>query len=211
MDSKVVYVAIGILVVYVVVLTGLVGYFYGVSNISTSTTTYISTTATTQLRYYTFTVTSTSTFTTTIATSFEKLEITNAYASDSQHVVLNLKNTGSSDATITDIFVNGKQLAAVNGGSSAPATPISLTTGLTTTITLTFIPLCHLAPLTILKSIQRLALTISKQLQYHKLVLHQILQKLMMEPKLIARGAYETAELKLAESFEEAMNRLKAK
>jgi archaellum component FlaF (FlaF/FlaG flagellin family) len=83
-------------------------------------------------------VTSTSTFTTTIATSFEKLEITNAYTSDSKTVIINVKNTGLSDATITDIFVNGKPLSAFNGGSSAPGTPISLTSGATTTITLTF-------------------------------------------------------------------------
>lgn len=138
MDSKVVYVAIVILVVYVVVLTGIVGYFYGVSNISTSTTTYTSTTATTQLRYYTFTVTSTSTFTTTIETSFEKLEITNACASDSKTVIMNVKNTGLSDATITNIFINEKPLASVNGGTSAPGTPINLADGATITITLSF-------------------------------------------------------------------------
>ena len=72
-------------------------------------------------------------------TRFEKLEVTNAYASASNTIILSLKNTGSSDATISDVFVNGKPLA-VSGGTSAPLTPISLPTGSTTTITLTFSP-----------------------------------------------------------------------
>jgi len=70
-------------------------------------------------------------------TRFERLEITSAYAKGTNVIVLNVKNTGSVDATITDIFINGKPLSAV-GGAAAPALPISMPSGSSTIITLTF-------------------------------------------------------------------------
>jgi flagellin-like protein len=45
---------------------------------------------------------------TTIFTRFEKLEITSAYADPGFVITLNFKNTGSADATISDVMVNGK-------------------------------------------------------------------------------------------------------
>jgi len=49
-------------------------------------------------------------------TRYEKLEITYAYATKQNthwEVVLKVQNTGPSDATIDDIFINGKPLSAV--------------------------------------------------------------------------------------------------
>jgi hypothetical protein len=72
-------------------------------------------------------------------TGFEKLEISSVYANSATEVILNVKNTGSSDATITDIFINGKTLSTFNpAGTASPTLPISLATGASTTITITF-------------------------------------------------------------------------
>jgi hypothetical protein len=134
--SRIVYGVIGVLVVAVVVLTGLVGYWYGqgfqtatVTTTVTSQTTTVTTTTQTRI----ITVTSTDEF-----TKFEKLEIT-SYAKSTDVIVLIAKNTGSLDATITDIFINGKPLSSV-GGISAPTLPISLPSGSSTIIILTFTP-----------------------------------------------------------------------
>jgi len=53
-------------------------------------------------------------------TGFEQVKVVNAYAEwDNQNqqwsVVVTLKNTGTSDATIDDIFINGKPLSAWTG------------------------------------------------------------------------------------------------
>jgi len=69
---------------------------------------------------------------------FEKLEISSAYATSATSIVLNVQNTGSSDATIIDIFINGKPEASFSPtGTAAPTCPISLTSGTKTTITIT--------------------------------------------------------------------------
>ncbi len=87
-------------------------------------------------------------------TKYEKLGINSAYdnspdGSPGTMIVLNLQNTGSSDASITDIFINGKPLSAyptvgvtVAVGTTAAAaqnpelTPITVKTGQTATITI---------------------------------------------------------------------------
>ncbi|MGQ9781957.1 MAG: hypothetical protein ACUVQ8_06895, partial [Nitrososphaeria archaeon] len=71
-------------------------------------------------------------------TRFKKLEITSAYATSTAVIVLNVKNTGSADATITDIFINGKPLEDVNGGTVSGGVLPSLSSGDSTSITLTF-------------------------------------------------------------------------
>jgi len=50
-----------------------------------------------------------------IFTRFEKLEISAAwYDSSTGHVIMKVRNTGSADATITDVFVNGIPGATTN-------------------------------------------------------------------------------------------------
>jgi len=68
---------------------------------------------------------------------FEKLEITSAYATDSTHVTLNVKNTGSTDTSITDLFVNGKLLSVFDPGATG-FTPGTLASGQSASFTLTF-------------------------------------------------------------------------
>jgi len=97
--------------------------------------TFQMTTATTTTNTHVATVISTS----DIFTRFEKLEITSAYANSATEIVINVKNTGSADATITDISINSKPLSAVSG-SAAPTLPISMPSDSSTTITLTFTP-----------------------------------------------------------------------
>ena len=51
-------------------------------------------------------------------TRYEKLEVVNAYAIANEstghfYIILTVKNTGSSDATIDEIFINGKPLSVV--------------------------------------------------------------------------------------------------
>jgi len=138
---KIVYGVMGVLVVAVVVLTGLVGYLYGQgSQTATVTTTVTSqtTTATTTTQTHIITVTNTS----GNFTRFEKLEITSAFSTAANKIVLNVKNTGSSDATITDVFVNGIPIGSFSPTGSITANPIenypSLRTGDEVTLTLTF-------------------------------------------------------------------------
>ena len=58
-----------------------------------------------------------------IFTRFEKLEISAAwYDSTNTRVILKVKNTGSADATVTDVFVNGIPGATLGGGNSTPFT-----------------------------------------------------------------------------------------
>jgi len=142
--SRLVYGVMGVLVVAVVVLTGLVGYLYGQGS---QTATIITTVTTTQLTQMTTATTTTQTRVITVTntsgnfTRFEKLEITSAYANSATEIVINVKNTGSADATITDIFINGKPLSGV-GGSASPAlgNGLSLPSGSSTTLTLSFTP-----------------------------------------------------------------------
>jgi hypothetical protein len=162
MSSKINYSLIIILSIAVIVLGVLVGFFYGqtlnfkektitntqtitniqypsqtVTNTITVTQTWTSPTTVTK----TITVTTTIPITTTISnfTRFEKLEISSAYAYSAILIVINVSNTGSSDATITDVFVNGKPAASFTpAGTLAPALPLPLASGASTTITLTF-------------------------------------------------------------------------
>jgi len=76
--------------------------------------------------------------TTTTVTSIEGIEITNAYASSPTQVVLNIKNIGSTEQTITDILVNGKSLSSVNGGTSNPSLPSTIAAGASETFILNF-------------------------------------------------------------------------
>jgi len=69
-------------------------------------------------------------------TRFEKLEIGSAYSTANDtagwewNVYVSVRNTGSSDATITDIFVNGKPLSAYGGNvTNVPSLPIPQPTG----------------------------------------------------------------------------------
>jgi len=73
-----------------------------------------------------------------IFTRFEKLEITSAYAEDNI-VTLVVKNTGSADATIDDIYVNGRPCGGISNGEcnidvSGTVTPLKV--GSTATITI---------------------------------------------------------------------------
>ena len=61
---------------------------------------------------------------TSIFTRFEKLEITSAYAKaeryndlDGWNITLTIKNTGTTDATITDILINNIPISAYNDTS----------------------------------------------------------------------------------------------
>ena len=75
----------------------------------------------------------------TMPTDFEKLEITSGYAQDQMTIIMNLKNTGPKDATITDIFVNGKPLNQADiSGSITPEIPIPLKTGDNIKLTISF-------------------------------------------------------------------------
>ena len=92
------------------------------------------------------TQTSTVTYSTTIPsilptmpTDFEKLEITSGYAQNQRTIIINLKNTGPKDATITDILVNGKPLNQADiSGSVTPEFPIFLKTGDSIKLALSF-------------------------------------------------------------------------
>ncbi|MCL7395777.1 MAG: hypothetical protein LZ161_06145, partial [Thaumarchaeota archaeon] len=69
-----------------------------------------------------------------VFTRFEKLEITSAYYdSGARLVVLIVKNTGSADASIDNIFVNGRPCGA--GCGINPSLPISLSVGTSRGIT----------------------------------------------------------------------------
>jgi len=66
-----------------------------------------------------------------IFTRFEKLEISAAWY-DGDSVLLRVRNTGSADATITDIFVNG-----IPGASHNLSLPYTVVTGGSVTIDVT--------------------------------------------------------------------------
>jgi archaellum component FlaF (FlaF/FlaG flagellin family) len=67
-----------------------------------------------------------------VFTRFEKLEITSAYYdSDAEQVVLTVKNTGSADASIDNIFVNGRPCDTGCGVN----VPMPLSVGSNATIT----------------------------------------------------------------------------
>ena len=75
-------------------------------------------------------------------TQFEKIEVSTAYASgNATHwdVTLNLKNTGTTQASVTDVFVNAKSYAdygsgnivVIAGGATLPATGYLVLSGAT--------------------------------------------------------------------------------
>ncbi|MCL7398630.1 MAG: hypothetical protein LZ170_00120 [Thaumarchaeota archaeon] len=69
-----------------------------------------------------------------VFTRFEKLEITSAYYDSGQgSVKLTVKNTGSADASIDNIFVNGRPCDT--GCNIDPSLPISSSVGSGATIT----------------------------------------------------------------------------
>jgi len=67
-----------------------------------------------------------------VFTRYEKLEITSAYYTNGK-VILTVRNTGSADASIDNIFVNGIPCDGGCGGNSTEV-PITLTVGSSTTI-----------------------------------------------------------------------------
>jgi len=69
-----------------------------------------------------------------VFTRFEKLEITSIYyVASGDNVVLTVKNTGSADASIDNIFVNGIPCDGTCGLN--PSLPQTITVGSTLTIT----------------------------------------------------------------------------
>jgi hypothetical protein len=75
---------------------------------------------------------------TTTVTNIGRLEIRGAYAKSPTQVVVDVKNTGDVDQTITDILVNGNPISMVNGGTSSPHLPIKVAAGASQTINLSF-------------------------------------------------------------------------
>jgi flagellin-like protein len=79
---------------------------------------------------------------TSIYTRFEKLEITSIYAEylDSKwNITIALKNTGTADATIDNILLNGKPYTTYNNVSISSTIPISVKVGQSTTITISIL------------------------------------------------------------------------
>jgi flagellin-like protein len=71
-----------------------------------------------------------------VFTRFEKLEITSAYyVSDQEGVKLTVKNTGSADASIDNIFVNGRPCDGGCGNVPSPDSPKTIAVGDSETIT----------------------------------------------------------------------------
>ncbi|MCL7398474.1 MAG: hypothetical protein LZ165_05475 [Thaumarchaeota archaeon] len=71
-----------------------------------------------------------------VFTRFEKLEITSAYYDSGQRSVkLTVKNTGSADASIDNIFVNGRPCDSDCGGVPNPNSPETIAVGESETIT----------------------------------------------------------------------------
>jgi hypothetical protein len=76
-------------------------------------------------------------------TGFEQLQITSIY-DDTSGIHLVVKNTGTSTASITDVFVNNYPISQVNGQLKCDSTTLSSTTSITLkpgeekTCTLTF-------------------------------------------------------------------------
>jgi hypothetical protein len=114
MSSKFNYTLIIILSIAVIVLGVSAGFFYGqtlnfTEKTITETVTEITPTGKT-------------------CTPFEKLEISTAYAISLTEVILNVRNTGPFDVTITDILMNGKSLSTFTpAGIFSPTLPITLT------------------------------------------------------------------------------------
>jgi len=77
-----------------------------------------------------------------VFTRFEKIEVTAAYAESAggrYRVVLVVRNTGSADATIDDIYVNGKPCGAATSGAcriavSGTISPLSVGASATITV-----------------------------------------------------------------------------
>jgi flagellin-like protein len=75
---------------------------------------------------------------TSIFTRFEKLEITSAYAEKANSgwtIILEVKNTGTTAVTITDVLINGIPSSHINGVDVTVADS-SLNTGKSTTVTI---------------------------------------------------------------------------
>lgn len=70
-----------------------------------------------------------------VFTRFEKLEITSAYYVENEGVKLTVKNTGSADASIDNIFVNGRPCDSNCGDVPNPNSPKTITVGESETIT----------------------------------------------------------------------------
>jgi len=126
--SRIVYVIVGILILVIVIaiLAGLFVYFN---------------TQPTAIPTSSIATTMTPTSSTSNEYSLEKLVIS-AYASSTTQIVINVKNTGSSDAIIIDIFLNEKPLASATPvgtlSDSVSALPYTLPSGASVQITLNF-------------------------------------------------------------------------
>jgi flagellin-like protein len=70
-----------------------------------------------------------------VFTRFEKLEITSAYYVKDEGVKLTVRNTGSADASIDNIFVNGRPCDGGCGGVPNPDSPKTIAVGESETIT----------------------------------------------------------------------------
>jgi len=77
-------------------------------------------------------------------TRYEKLEVISAYATGNESsgwtISIIVKNTGTTDVTIDEIFINGKPSSAWSGKITFPSLPQSLSPGSQTTLTLTVQP-----------------------------------------------------------------------
>lgn len=141
--SRSVFIVIGVLVTLVIILSGLVGFFYGQSEaqkitiIETMTKIYTETVTVTKTVSFTQVTTITIPTLTDTFTRYEKLEIASAYAqagTNGWEIRIFVKNTGSSDVTVTEVFVNGKP-ASVAGLSGT--TNFTLNVGASTSLTYT--------------------------------------------------------------------------
>jgi len=74
-----------------------------------------------------------------VFTRFEKLEVTSAYYVSGTGVVLKVRNTGSADTSIDDIYVNGVPCSGGCGISPTiqPGSTYAMTVGTEVTITVT--------------------------------------------------------------------------
>ena len=68
---------------------------------------------------------------------FEYIDVW-AYSSSRTEILVNVKNIGTLEAIIESIFIEGKPLSIVNGGTSNPRIPVILKVGASETITLDF-------------------------------------------------------------------------
>lgn len=152
--NKSVAAVVGAMVVALIIMGTTIGYLYGlkpatitqtntftetmtktssttltsaVTDTVTTSTTLIKTVSLTQTKTTTFTATTTilKTLTSTVTPPFEKLEIVSAYGEPGK-VVINITNVGTVDATISQVFVNGRPL---DPNKITPATPFLLKTG----------------------------------------------------------------------------------